>query len=137
MIIINVAKVRLNRRKILTYLTGSALLYPLLHFIGYKIPKQPTYIPVNQVVPPLTGYIVTPDFVLFDRENDCWAVSRKCTHLGCKVNYHEEIDIFECPCHQSHFSATTGEATKGPALKPLPFFPVEKRDNQPYYIVTT
>lgn len=131
------AGVQLSRRKILTYLAGSALIYPLLQFIGYKVPKKPTYIPVNQEVPPLTGYIVTPDFVLFDRENKCWAVSRKCTHLGCKVSYHEETDIFECPCHQSQFTAATGTVTKGPAQKPLPFFPVEKRDTEPYYIVTT
>lgn len=126
----------INRRKLLTYLAGSALLYPLLQFIGYRVPRKPIYIPINQTLP-ATGYIVTPDFVLFDRESECWAVSRKCTHLGCKLTYHEEADILECPCHQSRFTAATGQVTNGPAHKPLPFFAVEKRNSQPYYIVTT
>lgn len=127
---------KLDRRKILTYLAGSALVYPLFQFIGYRVPKKPVYVPINQTLP-TTGYVVTPDFVLFDREDICWALSRKCTHLGCKLNYHEENDILECPCHQSQFVAKSGEVVKGPAKKPLPFFPVEKRSSEPYYIVTT
>jgi len=127
---------RFNRRKLFTYLAGVALFFPILRFVGFKVPKKPTFINITRPLP-ATGYIVTPDFVLFDRENQCWAISRKCTHLGCRLNYHEEIDIFKCPCHQSQFLAATGEVTKGPARKPLSFFPVEKRESEPFYIVTT
>jgi len=128
--------VGLNRRKLITYLGWGALLYPILRFAGFSVPKKPHYVQINKAVP-ATGFIVTPDFILFDRGNKCWALSRKCTHLGCKLNYHEQENILECPCHQSQFIVATGEVAKGPARKPLSFFPVEKQGREPFYIVTT
>ncbi len=65
------------------------------------------------------------------------ALSLKCTHLGCKLNYHEDGDILECPCHQSRFNVETGQVVQGPARKALTFLPVEKRQDDPLYVVTT
>jgi cytochrome b6-f complex iron-sulfur subunit len=125
-----------KRRSFLLYLTSLALLYPIMRFAGYSIPKKPNYVKITSQLP-LTGYLITRDFILFDKGNLCWALSRKCTHLGCKLHYSETKDILECPCHQSRFHASTGDVVKGPAKKPLRVFPVEKRENSPYYIVTT
>jgi Rieske Fe-S protein len=125
-----------SRRKCLTFFGTLALLYPVLQFAGFKIPKKPTYVNINKPVP-ASGYLSTTDFILFDRDNEYWALSRKCTHLGCKLNYHEDKDILECPCHQSRFNVKTGEVIKGPAHKPLTFLPVEKRQDEPIYVVTT
>jgi len=127
---------RVSRRKYLLYAAGTALLYPFLKFIGFTVPKKPVYIPISKKVG-LSGYLLTQDFILFDREDKCWAVSRRCTHLGCKVAYLEEQDIIECPCHQSQFNPETGMVLRGPAKKPLTFLPVEKRDEEPSYVVTT
>ncbi len=127
---------RSSRRKYILYVTGVALLYPILKFTGFKVPKKPTYVPVHKKIP-LSGYIVTQNFILFDRRGSCWALSRRCTHLGCKLNYIEERNIIECPCHQSQFNAQTGQVIKGPAKKPLDFLPVEKREDDPLYVVTT
>jgi len=113
-----------------------ALLYPLFQFIGFKIPRKPTYININKPVT-AAGFLITSGFILFDRNNKCWALSRKCTHLGCKLNYLEDRDILECPCHQSRFNAQTGEVVNGPAQKALTFLPVEKRQDDPLYVVTT
>ena len=125
-----------KRRSFLLYLTSLALLYPIIRFTGYRIPKKPNYVKITSPLP-LTGYLITRDFILFDKGDLCWALSRKCTHLGCKLHYSETKDILECPCHQSRFHASTGDVVKGPAKKPLMVFPVEKRENSPYYIVTT
>jgi cytochrome b6-f complex iron-sulfur subunit len=125
-----------KRRSFLLYLTSLALLYPIMRFAGYSIPKKPNYVKITSQLP-LTGYLITRDFILFDKGDLCWALSRKCTHLGCKLHYSETKDILECPCHQSRFHASTGDVVKGPAKKPLRVFPVEKRENSPYYIVTT
>lgn len=125
-----------SRRKYLTFLGMLAFLYPILQFVGFKIPKKPTYVNINKPIP-IAGFLITTDFILFDRENTYWALSRKCTHLGCKLNYHEDMDILECPCHQSRFNVKTGEAVKGPAQKPLTFLSVEKRQDEPFYVVTT
>ena len=113
-----------------------AFLYPVLQFAGFKIPKKPTYVNISKPLP-TSGYLVTTGFILFDRGNKCWALSRTCTHLGCKLNYHEDRDILECPCHQSQFHVETGKVVKGPALKPLTFLPVDKRQDDPLYVVAT
>jgi cytochrome b6-f complex iron-sulfur subunit len=125
----------LTRRKYLFYSAGIALLYPILHFVGFKVPQKPIYIPIHNKLPS-SGYITTKDFVLFDRNKKYWALSRRCTHLGCKLTYLEEKDILECPCHQSQFNAQTGAVLHGPAKKPLKFLPVDKREGDPQYVVT-
>jgi cytochrome b6-f complex iron-sulfur subunit len=124
-----------GRRGFLGLLLSLTLIYPVLRFVGYRVPRQPTLVPINKPIP-LGGVLLTADFILFDRNDHCWALSRTCTHLGCKLNYHEEKNILECPCHNSQFEAETGEVLRGPAEKKLPFFPVEKRDGDPYYVVT-
>lgn len=125
-----------SRRDFFVVLGALTLLYPLYRFAGFKVPKKPVL--VNITKPVLTGgYLVDNDFVLFDRSGRVWALSRKCTHLGCKLTYHEDRDIFECPCHQSQFHAETGKVMRGPAREPLTFFPVEKRASDPFYVVTT
>ncbi|MGB3213085.1 MAG: Rieske (2Fe-2S) protein [Desulforhopalus sp.] len=125
-----------SRRTFLTFLGTLAFLYPVLQFVGFRIPKKPNFVHINKPVT-LSGFVATSDFILFDREDKCWALSRKCTHLGCKLNYHEDQDILECPCHQSRFNVETGEVIKGPAKKSLSFLPVEKRPDDPFYVVTT
>lgn len=125
-----------SRRKFLTFLGTLAFLYPVLQFAGFKIPRKPTYVKINKPVTS-SGFLVTTGFILFDRDDNCWALSRKCTHLGCKLNYHEDSDILECPCHQSRFNVETGEVVQGPARKALTFLPVEKRQDDPLYVVTT
>jgi Rieske Fe-S protein len=46
-----------------------------------------------------------------------FAYSRKCTHLGCAVEFRD--GVIRCPCHGSQFDPLTGEALKGPAGEPL------------------
>jgi len=46
------------------------------------------------------------------------ALSRKCTHLGCTVNWRADEQQFVCPCHASVFDATGGVLT-APAPRPL------------------
>ncbi len=51
------------------------------------------------------------------------ALSAKCTHLGCLVNYNPLTRRFECPCHGSVYDIT-GKKLKGPTtrdLEELPF----------------
>jgi len=125
-----------KRRNFLLSLLSLALLYPVMRFIGYKIPRKPNHIRITTQLP-VGGFLLTRDFILFDKDDNCWALSRKCTHLGCSLHYIETRDILECPCHQSQFYGSTGKVMKGPAKKALTLFPVEKRESSPYYIVTT
>jgi len=125
----------ISRRKWLSLAGLLLLCYPLLKFIRFKTKRKPKFVEVNKEIA-LTGFLVTTDFILFDRKGKCWAVSRHCTHLGCRLNYIEDKDILECPCHSSKFSATTGEVLHGPAKRAVSLFPAEKRDSAPFYVVT-
>jgi cytochrome b6-f complex iron-sulfur subunit len=52
-------------------------------------------------------------------ENGFWAISARCTHLGCATN---TVDWgFVCPCHGSKFDPH-GNVLVGPATRALPWF---------------
>ena len=45
-------------------------------------------------------------------------LSDVCTHLGCRVAWHEDRQLFICPCHDGFFTAE-GRVVSGPPPKPL------------------
>lgn len=51
------------------------------------------------------------------------ALSIKCTHLGCVINYNNTTGGFNCPCHASQFSPR-GEVVSSPATRPLDYYPM-------------
>ena len=129
-------KFRLSRltRRALILLGGLALFFPILRFVGFHVPRKPQKFEIGQKLLPGKVFLA-PQFVLFATEQKAWAVSRKCTHLGCTLNYSETEGILICPCHQSHFSQE-GLVISGPAQKPLKIYEVEKREESPFFIVT-
>ncbi len=54
-------------------------------------------------------------------ETGIWAISARCTHLGCATNV---VDWgFVCPCHGSKFDPR-GKVLTGPATGALPWFKI-------------
>ncbi len=47
--------------------------------------------------------------------------SNICTHLGCHVNWHPEVQHYISPCHDGHFDAL-GRNLSGPPPRPLDEF---------------
>ena len=115
---------------------GALLLYPVFRFLGYRAPKQPRFVKVDKVVP-MGGFALEHEFILFVGKNGPWAVSRKCTHLGCRLNFQDKEGILLCPCHHSRFSKE-GVRLSGPAQKNLPRFQVvtvrENKDVKGYLV---
>ncbi len=112
----------------------GAMFYPLLRFLGYSLPKKPIRIRVEKDVVP-GGFFIDKSFVLFVGDEGAWAVSRRCTHLGCQVAYNETNQQLVCPCHQSKFSKD-GKRLEGPARDDLARFEVEKApEGQKGYVV--
>ncbi len=109
--------------------------WPLLRFVHFIAPVKPVTIKVTDPLS-ASGVIVQQGFILFDRGGKCWALSRRCTHLGCAVNYQETEDLLECPCHQSLFRVDSGEVIRGPARRALALLPVEKLGKDTGYVVT-
>lgn len=100
-----------------------SFLYPVFTFIKFYIPPKPRFVRVEKKL--LVGDVhLDPDFILFVGENKAWAVSRKCTHLGCRLNFSEETKHLLCPCHHSQFT-TDGVRVAGPAKENLSQYPVE------------
>ena len=122
-------------RRLFLILGSTALLYPLLRFISHRVPRKPVLIKVTD---PLKQdrFLIKDTFFLFSQKDQVWAVSRTCTHLGCRLNYKEKENILECPCHQSRF-AITGEVLKGPAQRALTQYDVEINADPPYFLVST
>ncbi|MDH5298931.1 MAG: ubiquinol-cytochrome c reductase iron-sulfur subunit [Desulfobulbaceae bacterium] len=101
---------------------AAAVLYPLFRFLGFKVPRKPRRVEVHKSLK-VTGFIIEHDFIIFAGAHGPWAVSRKCTHLGCRLNYQENEKILLCPCHQSRFTVE-GKRVAGPARLNLTIFPV-------------
>ncbi len=57
-------------------------------------------------------------FVLRKDENQVKVFSNICTHLGCRVSWHPDIQEYVSPCHDGHFDID-GNVTKGPPPRPL------------------
>jgi len=104
-------------------LISTALVYPLLRFLGFTIKPKPRYVKVAAPLP-TSGFHTEREFILFVDHRTARAVSRTCTHLGCRVNFLEDRKIIECPCHQSRFTPK-GKRISGPAKKDLATFTVE------------
>ncbi len=57
------------------------------------------------------------------------ALSSKCTHLGCIIQFNNNNDRFECPCHASAFEKN-GAVIVSPATRALDYFPVVFKNNK-------
>ena len=107
--------------------------YPLLRFVRFHVPKAPRYVKVMKKI--LPGEVhVDSDFILFVQPEKVWAVSRICTHLGCRLHFNQEKEMLICPCHQSQFTPA-GKRTAGPARKNLAIYGVEPLGDGKGYVV--
>lgn len=106
---------------------GASLSWPLYAFIEKKRYRPPLKRRITRKLEK-GDIIIEPEFVLFETSSGPIAISRTCTHLGCRVNYLKDKKLFLCPCHQSKFS-NTGKYISGPAKKDLFHFPVKPLEN--------
>lgn len=60
-------------------------------------------------------------YVLTSNGRDFTVMSNVCTHLGCRVRWIDDQNIFACPCHNGKFSQD-GNVLDGPPPRPLDRF---------------
>ncbi|MEW6428734.1 MAG: ubiquinol-cytochrome c reductase iron-sulfur subunit [Thermodesulfobacteriota bacterium] len=130
-----------NRRELLLsgwgILRTAALLtvlYPALRFLEAVLPRRPRQVLVHKRLAN-GAYHVDRDFILFDEGGRSWAVSRVCTHLGCRLNYRQEENLLVCPCHSSKFTLD-GTRVAGPATRNLAAYPVKRLADDKGYLIT-
>ena len=79
------------------------------------------------------GQITLPRIVreqLKLREGDkVTALSNRCTHLSCRVTWHEDRREYVCPCHDGYFDAV-GKVVSGPPPRPLDPFQSKVENGQ-------
>ena len=111
----------------LAYISGAAVLtYPVFSFISFrKIRKKTvTFHPDEQ----LAAANFKEGVYLIREGIDLNALSARCTHLGCTLNFDAVSQQFKCPCHGSLF-AISGKWISGPARKDLINLPVNRGAN--------
>jgi cytochrome b6-f complex iron-sulfur subunit len=65
--------------------------------------------------------------LLIHHEDGKWvALSAKCTHLGCTVQYESAKKRIFCACHGGTYDPETGRNVAGPPPKPLKTFVVKE-----------
>jgi menaquinol-cytochrome c reductase iron-sulfur subunit len=57
-------------------------------------------------------------YVYRSSDTEVVAYSNVCTHLACRVNWKEDLQLFVCPCHDGRFDIN-GKVTKDPPPRPL------------------
>jgi menaquinol-cytochrome c reductase iron-sulfur subunit len=91
---------------------------------------------VRQGDPNLTGL---PSGYEKESSSEYIAISTRCAHLGCPVNFVQAADNFICPCHGGVYGFL-GERIGGPPVRPLDRFQTRVTNGQvelgPRYSVT-
>lgn len=76
-------------------------------------------VPVGSVFQYINPDDGTPGYLFQPQAGTFLAYSAVCSHMGCIVNFYQDANIFQCPCHGANYDGTTGEVTSGPAPLPL------------------
>jgi Rieske Fe-S protein len=70
-------------------------------------------------------------FVLTENGRDFIAMSNICTHLGCRVRWLADPEVFLSPCHNGVFDKQ-GYVVSGPPPRPLDRYEVKVEGDQLY-----
>jgi menaquinol-cytochrome c reductase iron-sulfur subunit len=60
-------------------------------------------------------------FVVRQDDKSVQVLSNICTHLGCRVKWHPDLEHYVSPCHNGHFDLQ-GSVVSGPPPRPLDEF---------------
>jgi menaquinol-cytochrome c reductase iron-sulfur subunit len=97
--------------------------------VGVPAPFSFTRSKVNGWEKTVNSYSV---YVLRGTGQDVKVLSSVCTHLGCRVTYNKDTDVYACPCHDARFSRE-GAVISGPPPRPMDHYEV-KNDNGTLFI---
>jgi glycine/D-amino acid oxidase-like deaminating enzyme/nitrite reductase/ring-hydroxylating ferredoxin subunit len=88
------------------------------HFFGDRLPKGANAAELKPGEGAVVGSGLAKKAVHRDAEGTLHAVSARCTHMGCIVQWNGPQSTWDCPCHGSRFEAN-GAVIEGPATAPL------------------
>jgi glycine/D-amino acid oxidase-like deaminating enzyme/nitrite reductase/ring-hydroxylating ferredoxin subunit len=89
-----------------------------LRFFGDRIVKRADVDSIPRGEGRIVGAGAAQSAVYRDEDGELHALSARCTHLGCIVNWNSGEGTWDCPCHGSRFGPR-GEVIMGPAVRGL------------------
>ncbi len=136
---------RQSRRGFINWLLGTSLaglvlsvLYPVTRYlippaVGESTSATVTLAIRPEDVPPNSGQIFRfgskPGILVRTPSGELRAFSAACPHLGCIVQYRDDLSRVWCACHNGHFDLN-GRVVQGPPPGPLETFVVNERDDE-------
>ncbi|MBS3780015.1 MAG: Rieske 2Fe-2S domain-containing protein [Desulfovermiculus sp.] len=66
--------------------------------------------------------------ILVPKDDSLQALSTRCTHLGCRVEFDQTRNELICPCHKSAYDVQ-GNRLRGPARSDLPVLQIVKLES--------
>jgi len=132
------------RRRFVEILLGGGLLatfvsflYPVLRFL---VPPAVPDLGGDEVVAGKTGEVKPnsgkifrfgsrPGLLIMNSDGTYRAFSATCTHLGCTVQYREDLREIWCACHNGIYDLS-GRNMSGPPPRPLDVFGVHLRGDE-------
>jgi cytochrome b6-f complex iron-sulfur subunit len=108
-------------------ISALILAYPVFSFMTFRKVNRKTIVfhPKDQAPPASFKegvYLVNPG-------TGFYALSARCTHLGCTLNFDPVSQRFRCPCHGSVFDLS-GKRLAGPARDALKRVPIKMDKNK-------
>ncbi len=74
-------------------------------------------------------YVGELEILVVNRDNRFLCLDGRCTHAGAPLAEGTlDGDVLTCPWHGSQFNITNGSVVRGPAQKPLRFYPSTVKD---------
>jgi Rieske Fe-S protein len=67
-------------------------------------------------------------YIIKHEDGSILALSNKCTHLSCRVNWKPEDNAYVCPCHDAFYDINGG-IISGPQPRPLDPYQTKIEDN--------
>jgi len=120
--------------RILYVFSGVLLSYPVFSFLSFK--KASTRKVVFKDGKGIQDVVFKDRVFLVRAHGSLHALSARCTHLGCTLNYDPLSRQFRCPCHGSRFDRS-GKRIAGPARKHLQQLPMKMEKNGDVMVTVT
>lgn len=138
-----------DRRSFLQWLFGFSIFSTIasiaIPIIGYLIPPESgnavgggrVLVGTTDEIPHGQAKVVpvgNKPVIITNTDQGIKAFSAICTHLGCICVWDASRSIILCPCHDGHFSASTGAVLAGPPPTPLASMDILVEDNEIYVL---
>ncbi len=136
-------QVQTTRRGAIELLLGGGILASVVSFLypvfKYLVPPTVTELGSDEVVAAKVAEMKSnsakifrfgtrPGLLIMNKDGTYRAVSATCTHLGCTVQYRQDMQQIWCACHNGFYDLN-GRNISGPPPRPLEVFDVHVRQD--------